>query len=256
VTESPLWMVKLHLDAARLARELGRAGLPPFQEDAGILVHQLLAGLFGEGSVQPFRVLDERGRRLPVLGYTRRPEAALREHALTYADPDRYAACDWETFAAKPMPSLVEDARLGFELCSCPVVRLGSDVEVAGTNGEALHYRAGAEIDAWVHERWLAKERGPARSREQVYAQWLCKRLEGAAEVEAIQIESFRRLRLVRRSHGQPRRAKLIERPQALLHGELRVRDIAAFARVLELGIGRHRAYGFGMLLLRPPRRC
>jgi len=34
--------------------------------------------------------------------------------------------------------------------------------------------------------------------------------------------------------------------------GVLQVRDSAAFAALLARGIGRHRAFGFGMLLLKP----
>ena len=37
------------------------------------------------------------------------------------------------------------------------------------------------------------------------------------------------------------------------MRGNLIVSDPAAFAQLLTRGIGRHRAYGFGMLLLRPP---
>ncbi|MEE8524028.1 MAG: type I-E CRISPR-associated protein Cas6/Cse3/CasE [Thermoanaerobaculia bacterium] len=43
------------------------------------------------------------------------------------------------------------------------------------------------------------------------------------------------------------------ERPDALLTGTLEVTDPDAFATLLARGVGRHRAFGFGMLLLRPP---
>jgi CRISPR system Cascade subunit CasE len=45
-----------------------------------------------------------------------------------------------------------------------------------------------------------------------------------------------------------------IERPNAVLEGTLTVGDPDAFARLLARGIGRHRAFGFGMLLLKPAR--
>jgi CRISPR system Cascade subunit CasE len=38
------------------------------------------------------------------------------------------------------------------------------------------------------------------------------------------------------------------------VHGELTINDADAFARLLAGGVGRHAAYGFGMLLLRPAR--
>jgi len=34
------------------------------------------------------------------------------------------------------------------------------------------------------------------------------------------------------------------------------VRDPTGFAALLARGVGRHRAFGFGMLLLRPPAAC
>jgi hypothetical protein len=42
------------------------------------------------------------------------------------------------------------------------------------------------------------------------------------------------------------------EGPDAILRGEFVVKDPASFAAVLTNGVGRHRAYGYGMLLLRP----
>jgi CRISPR system Cascade subunit CasE len=255
MTES-LQMVRLELDAARLARE--SIGLPPTQNDLGFLVHQTLAGLFGEAAVQPFRILDEMARRVPVLGYTRRQESDLRAHASTFADPAHYAACAWDRFESKPMPDLVAGRRLGFELRACPVVRLGAAREVDGKNGATLRYPAGSEVDSWEHARFLAipAPTGADIDRKDAYAAWLRERLNGAAEIGAIRLDGFRRLRLVRRDHGSPRRSKILERPEALLRGDLEVRDGGAFRSLLARGVGRHRAFGFGMLLLRPPTSC
>jgi len=266
MTEPVLRLVRLDLDAARLAREGLAARLPPTQEDLGFLVHATLAGLFGEGAVQPFRVLDEvprrvrrvpeaAGRQVPVLGYTRHAEDELREHAATYADPARYAACSWDGLASKAMPQLAAGRRLGFELRACPVVRLAAELEVVAKDGAPQRYEAGQEIDSWVHRRFMA--RAPEEvGREAAYTYWLRERLGGAAEVAAVRLDGFRRLKLVRRDHSSPRKTMILERPDALLRGDLEVRDGAAFLRLLARGVGRHRAYGFGMVLLRPPGRC
>ena len=40
--------------------------------------------------------------------------------------------------------------------------------------------------------------------------------------------------------------------PDVVMQGRLRVSDPQAFAQLLARGVGRHRAFGFGMLLLRP----
>ena len=39
------------------------------------------------------------------------------------------------------------------------------------------------------------------------------------------------------------------------MRGILTITDPIAFAELLKRGVGRHRAYGYGMLLLRPPAR-
>ena len=58
---------------------------------------------------------------------------------------------------------------------------------------------------------------------------------------------SFRRTRAVRKRH-----ARYSEGPDVVMRGVLTVTDSDAFSNLLARGIGRHRAYGYGMLLLRP----
>jgi len=44
--------------------------------------------------------------------------------------------------------------------------------------------------------------------------------------------------------------------PDAVFKGVLQIHDADAFNRLLRRGIGRHRAFGFGMLLLKPAGSC
>ena len=48
------------------------------------------------------------------------------------------------------------------------------------------------------------------------------------------------------------RHARYSEGPDAVMRGVLTITDPDAFSSLLASGIGRHRAYGYGMLLLRP----
>jgi len=66
-----------------------------------------------------------------------------------------------------------------------------------------------------------------------------------------VKIASFQRERLSRRTHETDRRAHSVERPDVAFEGTLEVTDANAFDALLRRGIGRHRAFGFGMLLLR-----
>ena len=63
---------------------------------------------------------------------------------------------------------------------------------------------------------------------------------------EAVYLARFRRIRVARGDRGP-------EGPAATVHGTMTVTDPSAFARLLPHGVGRRRAYGYGMLLLRPP---
>jgi CRISPR system Cascade subunit CasE len=249
-------MVRLALEPAGLARIERAQRLPPRHGDLGYAAHAALAGLFGEGVLQPFRVQESAsGGPIPVLAYSARDGEALRTHAETYADPAVHAVCRWQELACKPMPaSWQQGARLGFEVRVCPVVRLGGEIEAETREGERRRYRRGAEIDAWVHRRWLKEEPDAAeRGREGVYRDWLAQRFAPAARLLDVRLDGFRRLRLVRKDHDETRRATVFDRPDALFKGELEIEDGAAFQELLAKGVGRHCAYGFGMVLLRPP---
>ena len=71
-----------------------------------------------------------------------------------------------------------------------------------------------------------------------------------AARLEDFTLDGFANVRLLRKAEGAGRRD--FQRPQALLGGILQVQDGDAFHTLLARGIGRHRAFGYGMLLLRP----
>jgi CRISPR system Cascade subunit CasE len=248
-----LYMLRLVLDAARVAREAVYQRLSLRHEDLGYLLHSYLSNLFGSATVQPFRELRGRTKWLPVVGYTKSGREDLIRYAADFADPARYAACDWDSFAVKPLPTDWRTGRsLSFELRACPVVRLSSEKEIPGRGGESLRYRAGAEIDAWEHTRFFGKDKEPEINREKAYSIWLRKRLGEGASLESMTLRSFRRLRLSRRDHGSPRKARILERPEAILHGRITIGDPGEFQNLLATGVGRHRAFGFGMLLLRP----
>ena len=118
-------------------------------------------------------------------------------------------------------------------------------------SGEADAPRPGKECDAFQYEALQHPKGEMKRTREQVYVDWLDKQFErhgGAAlDKEVTKLVSFRRTRAVRKRHR-----RYSEGPDALMRGELEVTDSGAFGKLLARGVGRHRAYGYGMLLLRP----
>lgn len=249
-------MAQLYLDLAPTLRRPQARELPFNQEDLGYVVHQALAELFGPGTVQPFRVEGWSSRRDPgikVLAYTGVPAEDLRRRADAFAEPLAHSRCLWQDLRTKPMPEIWREGQvLGFKVRICPVVRLSSGAELVRRSGITETLQEGAELDAWLHQflsnRSTAAE---ALSREAVYSNWLRGRMAPAAEVVQVSMTAFRRVRLVRKDRSSPRRSRIVERPDAELSGLLRITSPQPFRTLLERGVGRHRAFGFGMLLLR-----
>jgi CRISPR system Cascade subunit CasE len=149
---------------------------------------------------------------------------------------------------SRPMPELAAGQRLGFRTRVCPIVRTrkpGSRSLGVNRHGRVKH----REIDAFIHATLIAPK-DVSVDREAVYTHWLGRELErrGAGSLETGHLVEFRRERMRRRGAS-------IERPNVVLEGDLTVVDPVAFRALLIRGIGRHRAFGFGMLLLRPPAR-
>lgn len=264
---APLHLVRLALDPARLFDFEQRLHLPRSGgADLGYLVHCQLGTLFGDDAPAPFALEGEldpqrNARHVIVLGYSARDGAALRAHAQTFADPRAFEACDWSTFASKPMPAMFERGmRLGFATRIAPFVRTrtpGPTPQKVGVDGKPK----AREVDAFLAACWRADAAAGTATRvpvdrELVYRDWLSHELArgGASTLERAQLVGFQRAPLVRRTQGEQRAAHRLERPDARMEGTLTVADPAAFHALLARGIGRHRAFGFGMLLLRPAR--
>ena len=258
-TAGALHMVRAEIDLGALHRWMGSKRLV----DQDHAMHCLLTECLGDLAPRPFRLIAPRDCAKGVLyGYTRADADALREAAAICADPLQCRIMPAETLDGKLMPtSWQEGKRLGFEVRIRPVVRLQDPSRVPADklrrfrtrSGEADAPRPGKECDVFQWEAMLHPKNGMKRSRERVYADWLACRLkqQGGADVDVEQTKlvSFQRVRAVRHRH-----ARHSEGPDAVMRGALTVTASDGFAELLARGVGRHRAYGFGMLLLRPTR--
>lgn len=231
------------LGLQRLARE---RNLPDHPFDADYVVHSLLAELAGRERVKPF-VRDPRSQGTSVLAYSTLDAETLHDQAQAIAPPEVYQLIDWEHTQAKPMPtSWSRGRRLGYRVRVCPLVR---GPKGHGSNGQPVR-KERPEVDAWLARAWQEEE---PPEREQVYREWLDRELArgGAAHIEHAELKGFR-LRQGLRRDGD-RKARAIRRPDALFEGTLLVGDPQAFGELLARGLGRHRGFGFGMLLLTAP---
>jgi CRISPR system Cascade subunit CasE len=135
--------------------------------------------------------------------------------------------------------------RLGFEVRVRPVIRTST----------------GRERDAYLSALEVATEEENALQREVIYAEWLNRQFQAgdAAKIIRTTMDSFRLTRVIRKTRdndASARKSRSIIGPDALFRGELQVVDSVAFSQLVTRGIGRHRAFGFGMLLLKPARIC
>ncbi len=253
-----LHLLHAPLDMRALSRWGGERGLLRRGFfDHGYALHVLLAALFGKGALQPFRLFSSERRRAGALyAYSRVAAPELRAMADAVGPPDCLEVLDPERLRAKPMRSSFDRSQtLGFDLRLRPVRRVRRNLAESGRP-----FSKGGEVDVYRLELLRRFPSLPSKeaessderrdlTRQAVYTSWLAERFGDAAAVDDCSLTSFRRTRVVRGKSGSP------EGPDAVLHGTLTVKDEAAFSRFLDRGIGRHRAYGYGMLLLRPPGR-
>ena len=132
---------------------------------------------------------------------------------------------------------------LGFEVRVRPIIREG---------------KTGRERDAFLAA--VEKAGDSSLNRDEIYVQWLRDLLarQGGAELMDARMTRYQQLGVTRKSQkgsaDDVRHSRLVSGPDAVLVGQLRVIDPQAFAQLLAQGLGRHRAFGFGLLLLRSAR--
>ena len=205
------------------------------------IVHAWLGAAFGQNAPKPWRLFADQRRPLRILGYDAISSSELMEILREFANPLASRVLIQGKVATKPMPRFREGARLGFEVLVCPVGRKTD---------------SGVEKDLYLMAMDSEDRKGV--SRETLYAYWVKERMEaaGAVEVEKMTMKGLQlswNLRKRQPKGGSHRKAVWIRRPEALMTGTLLIRDSDAFHKLLAKGIGRHRAFGFGMICLKPP---
>lgn len=216
-----------------------RQGLIPDrgQGDLGYAFHAALRAAFGELAPQPFSFRSGQG----LLAYTTQADAMRSAVAMATPEVADMLGLDATPHSSglliRPFPTSWKVGQLlSFELRVRPVVR-----------------KEDKEIDVFLSAVQRMHDTVPPR--EAVYADWLKRQFEAVADLNEIRMTEFSLSTVVRRAApqaegGRPKRP--VQGPDAVFTGILQVRDSAAFAALLARGIGRHRAFGFGMLLLKP----
>lgn len=203
-------------------------------DDDGYLAHMWVESAFGPGSFRPFHAQPVRGC-LRLLGYSERPAEALRAHAATYATPEVEQAGVWATLRSKPLPDFPAGVRLGFHARVCATVS---------------EPRSSREVDAWARR----KHRGEEVGAEEAWMDWTTDALRRAdVQPESVRVRGWRWSRVTRRAQGDGRRAPALDVPDVEVAGVFRAAAPERVEALLRRGLGRHRAFGFGMVRLVPP---
>ena len=235
-------MIRADIDLRAFYRWAGARGMISRNVfDPGFAMHCLLVESFGDNAPKPFRISMPRGRSRTygtLYGYSYSGVEELRMAALTFACPLQSQVLPASRIDGKPMPtSWRKGLRLGFEILIRPVVRCARGSENAGRERDAF------QAEAERHPKGRMK-----RNREEVYSNWLSDRLgRRGARLEEARLISFQRVRVVRKL-----RWPASEGPEAVMRGSIIVTEPSQFTDLVARGIGRHRAYGYGMVLLRP----
>lgn len=241
-----LYLLHTQPNPQRLAGWAARHRLLDSQGDLGYALHALLRGAFGVHAPQPFRYQDaERG----LLAYTCLNPAELAQ-CVALAEPDIAAALGLGQtphhagLSAHPFPTQWAAGHvLAFEVRVRPIVREG---------------KTGRERDAFLAA--VEKSDTGELDRGTVYVQWLSELLarQGGAELIDASMSRYKLLGVTRKTKksdaDQTRHSRMVSGPDVVLTGQLRVTNPKAFAQLLANGVGRHRAFGFGLLMLRAAR--
>lgn len=245
---APLYLMHCQPEPQRLTLWAARHSLLSPQGDLGYALHALLHAAFGDAAPKPFSYQGEQGG---LLAYSSLSGQALSE-AAALAPPDVATALGLDAsptcsgLSARAFPQMWRaGAVLGFEVRVRPILRSQK-----------------RERDVFLVAADKAKAAGEAvpMEREAFYRLWLGEQLlaQNAAQLLDATMTRFQLTEVVRRTQRDSveaeRKRRQVGGPDAVFSGHLRIEDPNAFAALVARGLGRHRAFGFGMLLLKPAK--
>lgn len=239
---SQLYMVEIRPiwpDLLSWARGNGLLSAHEPRTDLGYLTHAWLRAAYGDLAPKPFRIWGARCKRPRILGYARNDAECLIEHARSFADPSVLATLEGgsnTTIRSKPMPMSWPAGKV-----------LGFETIVAATRRTT----GGVEKDALLVEAERQHQK-TGLCRETVYRSWFTGRLQPGLRLLDWNMDAFRLVHRMRRTQKKPRKTHWITIPEIMVRGRIRIDEDDALIPWLECGVGRHTAFGYGMVLLLP----
>lgn len=243
-----LTLLQLEPDLAAVNRWIVATGQSNLNADLGYGLHAATRAALGGLAPKPF-ALQRNGQSSRLVGYVAAPPDAIgRAISLQGLDCDVADALRLSHWKGRELPQDWRPGeRLRFEVHAAPIVR----TRTAMSN-------AYVEQDAAFHPKFGqdATDAEPP-TREETYGRWLANELArgNAAALLHHELISFSYQSVLRRhatNAAGKRPARSSQLPATTFRGLLEVRDGAAFHALIARGLGRHRAFGFGCLLLAP----
>lgn len=215
-------------------------------DDLGYTLHACLNAAFPEVRFRPFVLLDDfAGNNRPqLLGYVDKTGQELSEISGAFGEPAALDALG--QVSTKAMPAFEKGRRLGFDVVAAPIVRSWEDREGAP--------RRRTEHDVFAYAARRAED-AKALDKDAVYCDWLEGRLaEIGVDVVRCRVVRRRIVEAGRRDRSGTNGTRLVKvrSPEVRFQGVFEIVDAEAFAKGLAHGIGRHKAFGRGMIVLKP----
>lgn len=196
--------------------------------DAPYRLHCLMSEVFGgRAPLRPYRVVERPGRPRTILAYSRTAPSDIRRLARETGYALKMRALGTDELRARPVPRIRTGQCLVVSVLAAPHRRRN------GTTEMDAHSVSGGS---------------PERAaRERSYAAWLAEKIERSNSARLLDATLIRWER-TREMRSKNRPPILITRAE--MTGVLEVRSEPGFRALLATGIGRHRAYGYGMLMI------
>lgn len=255
---NPRKLFEFAISTGLMRGERSARSAPPSEVDTGYIVHAALAALFDKQAPRPFYIEPERKTSqgeiagITVLGYFDSQKDILSE-SLRERNTFAQEILRWDMSASKRMPTQFDvGTRLRVDVRMCPVVRTTTFRNNRTDKSEELdaflatyNYQSKNSIDPEENKKLEPIDRFT------VYQSWALERLSrNGMDIESLSINGFQLTQVSRRN--KERAFRSAQRPAIEVSATVSVNNPESFAAAIRLGIGRHKAFGFGMLRLSP----
>lgn len=238
----PFYMIRVLFQPRDLFQLIRRPVFSRLPVDIGYLIHCALKELFNERAPSPFEIMGTEEGVTEVLAYSDCSHIELLDSIRPDSPEGLKSAIRKGNFSSRRMPLVFPRGKLfSYRIRICPVIRK------ARGSGK----RAGSEVDVFLAEaeRIGVKE---GLDRYEIYRKWFESKMVGkkCVDIHSVRISEMKLDKMLRR--GRERQAQTLVRPNVVFQGIGKVAEPDSFRDLVRNGFGRHKAFGFGMLLLKP----